>query len=104
MRANLTKVDRILDDQGENQIDLDCALEQIQAECVVAMTAIRLAATAEDPVDRVEYLLAALDAFKGVVSAKELARVASGQVAIAREQIRKLHLIIPTGRHTGVVA
>ena len=104
MSRHLTKVDVYLDDQGENQIELDCALVRIEDECRVALTAMRLAVAAEDTVDRVEYLLTALDAFKEIVNAKELARVASGQMAIAREQIRGLHLIVPTGRHAEALA
>ena len=99
-----TKVDRYLDDEGEHQITLDTALQRIHEEAQVAIAAMRLAAGAENREDRVEYLLEALTAFKGIVNAKETARVASGDMAVARSQIRDLHLIVPVGRHREAVA
>lgn len=101
---HLTKVDRYLDDEGEHQITLDAALEMIHREAQAALAALRLVAAAQTHDDRVDYLITAIDAFKGIINAKEQARVASGEMAIARSQIRDLHLIIPNGRHAEAVA
>lgn len=77
----------LLDDQGERQMDLDIALERIHENARVALNALKLAAAAKDADERTDYLLVALDAFKDILHAKEAARIASGDMAVARRRL-----------------
>ncbi len=96
MSYKLTRADHLLDDQGLAQIDLDVAVAQIEEEARVAIRAIRLAASAKDDEERRDYLRVVLDSFIAILTQKERARIAAGNIDVAQRELRRLHLI-PSG-------
>jgi hypothetical protein len=94
----LTQADRLLDEQGLCQVDLDAAIERIEKEAKAALTAIRLAAFAEDDEERRDYLRVILDSFMAIVRQKEIARLAAGNIAVTQIELRRLHLVPAASR------